>query len=197
MNLGLAVDLEKSDGTRTLLVPNLKQVDTLDFAGFFAAYEELIRKVRTGGITPDDFAGTTGTITNPGMIGTVHSVPRLMPGQGFIVGVGAIGYPAEYEGADPATLAHLGVSKIITLTSTYDHRVIQGARERRVPPRASMRCCSARTGFYDAIFAEPRRPVRAGPLGRPTPARSTTKPPRTRRSCTSTSSSTCTACAVT
>ena len=127
LNLGLAVDVQKSDGSRTLLVPNIKHADELDFAAFFVAYEDLIRKVRTNKLSPDDFAGTTATITNPGMIGTVHSVPRLMPGQGFIIGVGTIGYPAEYEGADPQTVARLGVSKTFTLTSTYDHRIIGGA----------------------------------------------------------------------
>ncbi|HEX7521647.1 MAG TPA: 2-oxo acid dehydrogenase subunit E2, partial [Acidimicrobiia bacterium] len=127
VNLGLAVDVEKSDGSRSLMVPNIKHADELDFAAFFAAYEELIRKVRSGQIEVDDFAGTTASITNPGMIGTVSSVPRLMPGQGFIVGVGAIGFPAEYEGADAHVLAQLGVSRVVTLTSTYDHRVIQGA----------------------------------------------------------------------
>ncbi|MGH2660534.1 MAG: multifunctional oxoglutarate decarboxylase/oxoglutarate dehydrogenase thiamine pyrophosphate-binding subunit/dihydrolipoyllysine-residue succinyltransferase subunit, partial [Actinomycetota bacterium] len=127
VNLGLAVDVKRRDGSRTLLVPNTRAADTLNFAGFLAAYEELIRKVRKNELTPDDFAGTTVTITNPGMIGTMQSVPRLMAGQAAIVGVGAIGYPSEYEGADPETLAELGVSKVVTLTNTYDHRVIQGA----------------------------------------------------------------------
>ncbi len=131
VNLGLAVDLERKDGSRTLLVPNIKQADTLGFDEFHTAYEELIAKVRSGKLSPDDFAGTTGSITNPGMIGTMHSVPRLMPGQGFIIGVGAIGFPAEYEGADEHTIAKIGVSKTITLTSTYDHRVIQGAESGR------------------------------------------------------------------
>src|SRR5205809_7462951 len=131
VNLGLAVDVEKRDGSRTLLVPNVKRADTLDFKAFHAAYEEAIGKVRSGQLSPDDFAGTTGTITNPGTIGTKHSVPRLMAGQGFIVGVGAIGFPAEFEGADQRTIAQLGVSKTITLTSTYDHRVIQGAESGR------------------------------------------------------------------
>ncbi len=161
-NLGLAVDVAKSDGSRTLLVPNLKDVDALDFAGFFAVYEEMIRKVRTGGITPADFAGTTGTITNPGTIGTVHSVPRLMPGQGFILGVGAIGYPAEYEGADTHTIARLGISKIITLTSTYDHRVIQGAESGEFL-RAIHDLMLGAHDFYDRIFhsfAVPYEPAR-------------------------------------
>src|SRR6266511_592804 len=127
VNLGLAVDVQRGDGTRTLLVPNIKQADTLDFAGFFAAYEQLVRNVAAGKLTPDDFAGTTVSITNPGMIGTVQSVPRLMAGQACIVGVGSIAYPSEYAGADPETLAELGVGKVLTLTSTYDHRVIQGA----------------------------------------------------------------------
>jgi multifunctional 2-oxoglutarate metabolism enzyme len=127
VNLGLAVDLAKRDGSRALLVPNVKAADTLDFAGFVAAYEEAIRRVRSGEAGPADFEGTTATLTNPGMIGTVHSVPRLMPGQGVILGVGAITSPPGYEGADPSTLARLGVGKVLTLTSTYDHRIIQGA----------------------------------------------------------------------
>ncbi|MCL4293037.1 MAG: 2-oxo acid dehydrogenase subunit E2, partial [Acidimicrobiia bacterium] len=127
VNLGLAVDVTRPDGSRSLLVPNIKAADTLDFEQFFVAYEDLIRRVRTGKITPDDFAGTTGSITNPGMIGTVHSVPRLMPGQGFIVGVGAITHPAGLRAADPVALARLGVGKTVTLTNTYDHRIIGGA----------------------------------------------------------------------
>ncbi|MDQ1381502.1 MAG: multifunctional 2-oxoglutarate metabolism enzyme, partial [Actinomycetota bacterium] len=124
VNLGLAIDQQKSDGSRTLLVPNIKQADTLDFAAFHAAYEDLVRRARTNQLTLEDFAGTTVSLTNPGTIGTLHSVPRLMPGQGVIVGVGAITYPPEYEGADPQTLAEIGISKTVTLTSTYDHRII-------------------------------------------------------------------------
>src|SRR5213076_1788282 len=101
VGLGLAVDVEKADGSRTLLVPCIKDADTLDFSAFHAAYEELIRKVRNNKVGPDDFAGTTMTLTNPGTIGTVQSVPRLMPGQGVIVGVGALEYGAEFQGADP------------------------------------------------------------------------------------------------
>jgi len=151
MNLGLAVDVKKSDDSRTLLVPNIKAADTLDFAGFFRAYEELIRKVRTNKLSPDDFAGTAGTITNPGMIGTVHSVPRLMPGQGFIIGVGSIGYPAEYEGADPQVLARIGVGKIITLTNTYDHRIIGGAESGEFL-RWIHHLLLGEEGFYDDVF---------------------------------------------
>jgi 2-oxoglutarate dehydrogenase E1 component len=127
VGLGLAVDVEKSDGSRTLLVPSIKEADTLDFRGFHSAYEDLVRKVKSNKIAPEDFAGVTATLTNPGTIGTVQSVPRLMPGQGVIVGAGAIDFPAEYQAADPRALADLGVSKTVTLTSTYDHRIIQGA----------------------------------------------------------------------
>ena len=127
LNLGLAVDQEKSDGSRSLLVPCIKAADTLDFAGFLDAYEEIIRKVRSNKLTPDDFAGVTVSLTNPGTIGTVQSVPRLMPGQGVIFGVGSLDYPAAYQGADPATIAGLGLSKVMTISSTYDHRIIQGA----------------------------------------------------------------------
>ncbi|MDW3219190.1 MAG: multifunctional oxoglutarate decarboxylase/oxoglutarate dehydrogenase thiamine pyrophosphate-binding subunit/dihydrolipoyllysine-residue succinyltransferase subunit [Acidimicrobiales bacterium] len=127
VGLGIAVDLEKSDGSRTLMVPCIKDADTLDFREFIDRYEALIRKVRDGKLSPDDFVGTTVSLTNPGTIGTLQSVPRLMAGQGLIVGVGSISFPTEFEAADPAKLADLGVSKVITVTSTYDHRIIQGA----------------------------------------------------------------------
>jgi 2-oxoglutarate dehydrogenase E1 component len=127
VGLGLAVDVEKSGGSRTLLVPVIRDADTLDFRGFWGAYEDLIRKVRSNKLSPDDFAGATVTLTNPGTIGTVQSVPRLMAGQGVIVGVGRLDYPAAFQGADPEALANLGVSKVMTITSTYDHRIIQGA----------------------------------------------------------------------
>ncbi len=162
VSLGLAVDVKRSDGSRTLLVPNIKAADTLDFAGFFAAYEELIRKVNTGKLGPDDFAGTTVSITNPGMIGTVQSVPRLMAGQACIVGVGSIAYPAEYAGADPETLAELGVGKVVTLTSTYDHRVIQGAESGEFLATIH-RLLTGQESFYENLFASigvPYVPVR-------------------------------------
>ncbi len=162
VNLGLAIDQQKKDGSRTLLVPNLKSADTLNFAQLHAAYEDLLRRVRTNKITPDDFAGTTVSLTNPGMIGTVHSVPRLMPGQGVIVGVGSIDYPPEFQGADPSVIARVGVSKVVTITSTYDHRVIQGAESGEFL-RAIHRNLLGEDGFYDDIFhslAVPYEPAR-------------------------------------
>ncbi|MEY2423706.1 MAG: multifunctional 2-oxoglutarate metabolism enzyme [Acidimicrobiaceae bacterium] len=151
IGLGIAVDLEKSDGSRTLLVPVIRDADTLDFRAFWGAYEDLIRKVRSNKISPDDFAGATISLTNPGTIGTVQSVPRLMPGQGAIVGVGALDYPAAYQGADPAALAELGVSKVLVLTSTYDHRVIQGAESGLFLKRVHELLLGA-DGFYDNVF---------------------------------------------
>ncbi len=127
VNMALAVDVEKKDGSRTLLTPIIRDADTLDFAGFLASYDELIRKVKSNKLTVDDFVGANVSLTNPGTIGTVQSVPRLMPGQGLIVGVGSIDFPAEFEGADRASLADMGLSKTVTITSTYDHRIIQGA----------------------------------------------------------------------
>jgi 2-oxoglutarate dehydrogenase E1 component len=163
IHLGLAVDHERKDGTRTLLVPNIKSADTMSFAEFFLAYDNAIAKVREKRISPDDFAGTTATLTNPGMIGTGHSIPRLMAGQGLIVATGAIDYPAEYQSADPRTLASLGIGKIMTVTSTYDHRVIQGA-ESGMFLRTLDRLLSGDQGFYDEIFASlsiPYEPVAA------------------------------------
>jgi 2-oxoglutarate dehydrogenase E1 component len=128
VGLGLAVDHERSDGTRTLLVPCMRQAEQMGFREFAEAYDELVRRTRANRLTADDFAGTTVTLTNPGMLGTRWSVPRLMEGQGLIVGVGAIDYPAAFAGADPHTLAGWGVSKVVVLSSTYDHRIIQGAQ---------------------------------------------------------------------
>jgi 2-oxoglutarate dehydrogenase E1 component len=162
VNLGLAIDQQKSDGSRTLIVPNVKAADALDFASFHTAYEALIRAARNNKLSPDDFAGTTVSITNPGMIGTMHSVPRLMPGQGVIVGVGSISYPPEYEGADPQTLAEMGVSKIVTLTSTYDHRIIQGAESGEFLA-AIHDLLLGGNNFYDDLFASfsmPYEPAR-------------------------------------
>ena len=127
VNLGIAVDMENADGSRTLMVPVIKGADRLDFREFVGAYEDLIRRVRSKKITADDLSGATVSLTNPGTLGTVQSVPRLMKGQGVIVGVGRIDFPAAFEGADPEALADLGISKVVTVTSTYDHRIIQGA----------------------------------------------------------------------
>ena len=151
VGLGIAVDLEKADGSRSLLVPCIRNADTLDFGGFLAAYEDLIRKVRSNKLAPDDFAGVTVSLTNPGTIGTVQSVPRLMPGQGLIVGVGSLDYPTEFQGADPAMMADLGMSKIMTISSTYDHRIIQGAESGLFLKRVH-ELLMGQDGFYEQIF---------------------------------------------
>ena len=151
VNLGLAVDVDKGNGQRTLVVPVLKGADTLDFMGFVLAYEELIRKVRTNKLTVDDFQGANVSITNPGTIGTNQSVPRLMVGQGVIVGVGSIDYPAEFQGSDERALVQLGVSKVVTITSTYDHRIIQGA-ESGLFLKYVNELLLGEHGFYGEIF---------------------------------------------
>jgi len=165
VGLGIAVDVEKKDGSRTLLVPCIKDADTLDFKSFWSAYEELIRKVRNNKLSPDDFSGTTISLTNPGTIGTVQSVPRLMPGQAVIVGVGSLDYPAEYQGADKRVIADLGLSKVLTLTSTYDHRVIQGAESGLFLQRIHDLLLGA-DDFYEDLFGAmgvPYEPVQWRP----------------------------------
>ena len=127
VNLGIAVDIERKDGSRSLMVPAIKGADGLDFAAFHSYYEDLITKTRESKLTADDFQGTNISLTNPGGIGTVASVPRLLKGQSAIIAAGAIAYPPEWAHAAPDRLRQLGVSKTMTLTSTYDHRVIQGA----------------------------------------------------------------------
>jgi multifunctional 2-oxoglutarate metabolism enzyme len=151
LNLGLAVDTKRPDGSRILLVPNIKAADTLDFGAFVSAYEQLISKVRSNKLTVEDFADTHVTITNPGTVGTVMSVPRLLAGQAAIIGVGAIDYPAEYRGADPATLAEMAVGKTVTLTSTYDHRVIQGAESGEFLAKLQA-LLLGEDDFYDEVF---------------------------------------------
>jgi multifunctional 2-oxoglutarate metabolism enzyme len=161
VNLGLAVDVERS-GARVLIVPNIKAADRLDFAGFFSAYEDVIRKVRSNDLSPDDFAGTNVTLTNPGTVGTTQSVPRLLPDQGVIVGTGSIAYPPEFEAADPKLIARLGVSKLLTVTSTYDHRVIQGAESGQFLGVVHELLLGG-DRFYDEVFASlkiPYEPVR-------------------------------------
>jgi len=128
VNLGLAIDSSRPDGTRQLMVPVIHQADALDFAQFVAAYEDLVRRTHSRSLTMGDMTGATVSLTNPGTVGTTHSVPRLMKGQGLILGVGAIDYAPGFQGASPARLSELGISKVMTLTSTYDHRVIQGAQ---------------------------------------------------------------------
>jgi 2-oxoglutarate dehydrogenase E1 component len=157
VNFGLAIDIQKPDGSRSLLVPSIKGAEAMDFAQFWAAYEDIVRRARSNKLTADDFAGTTITLTNPGTIGTVHSVPRLMSGQGTIIGVGAMEYPAEYQGAAPETLARLAVSKIMTLTSTYDHRIIQGAQSGDFLRRVHGLLLGD-DGFYDEVFHALRIP---------------------------------------
>jgi 2-oxoglutarate dehydrogenase E1 component len=157
INLGIAIDLAKPDGTRQLLVPSIKGCEALDFGQFWVAYEEIVKKARAGALTVEDYAGTTVSLTNPGTIGTVHSVPRLVQGQGLIVGVGAMDYPAEFQGASEETLARMAISKVITLTSTYDHRVIQGAQSGDFLRRIHEILLGAEN-FYEEIFAALRIP---------------------------------------
>jgi 2-oxoglutarate dehydrogenase E1 component len=162
VGLGLAVDVQRPDGSRNLLVPVIRDADTMDFREFLLAYEDLVRKVHNANFGADDFAGATVSLTNPGTIGTVQSVPRLMAGQGAIFGVGALGWPAGFEAADPRVLAEIGVGKVMTLTSTYDHRIIQGA-ESGLFLKYVAECLTGGHQFYDEIFASlgvPYEPAR-------------------------------------
>ena len=157
INIGIAIDLAKSDGTRQLLVPSIKGCEAMDFAQFLETYESLIKKARAGSLTVEDFASTTVSLTNPGTIGTVHSVPRLMEGQGLILGVGSMEYPAEFQGTNEETLSRMAVSKVVTLTSTYDHRIIQGAQSGDFLRRIHELLLGA-DNFYDEIFTALRIP---------------------------------------
>jgi multifunctional 2-oxoglutarate metabolism enzyme len=160
-NLGLAIDLQGKDGKRQLVVAAIKRCETMAFGQFIAAYEDIVRRARDGKLTAEDFAGVTISLTNPGTIGTVHSVPRLMSGQGAIIGAGAMEYPAEFQGASEERIAEMGLGKLITLTSTYDHRIIQGAESGDFLRTIHQLLLS--DDFFDEIFRElgiPYEPVR-------------------------------------
>lgn len=157
INLGLAIDLPKPDGTRQLLVPSIKAAESMSFAHFWTAYEEIVKKARNNKLEVSDFQGTTISLTNPGTIGTNHSVPRLMKGQGAIIGVGSMDFPPAFQGASEETLTRNAVSKVMTLTSTYDHRVIQGAQSGEFLKRVHA-LLLGEEGFYDEIFRSLRIP---------------------------------------
>jgi len=163
VNLGIAVDVEsKRSSGRLLLVPNIKNAHRLNFREFLQAYDDLIARARAGKLAPEDFEGTTISLTNPGTVGTVASVPRLMPGQGAIIATGVIDYPAAYKGTAEQLRARLGISKVMTITCTYDHRVIQGAESGMFLGRIE-ELLSGADGFYDEIFSDlklPYQPVR-------------------------------------
>ena len=160
-NLGLAIDLPGKDGNRSLVVAAIKRCETMRFGQFIAAYEDIVRRARDGKLTAEDFSGVTISLTNPGTLGTVHSVPRLMAGQGAIIGAGAMEYPAEFQGASEERIAELGIGKLITLTSTYDHRIIQGAESGDF--LRTIHQLLLDDEFFDEIFRElgiPYEPVR-------------------------------------
>ncbi len=153
VNLGIAVDVTRKDGSHSLMVPAIKGAQDLDFAGFHSRYEDLIAKTRENKLTADDFQGTNISLTNPGGIGTVASVPRLLAGQSAIIATGSIAYPPEWSHASPERIKQLGVSKIMTLTSTYDHRVIQGAESGEFLRRVEQ-LLQGEDSFYEAVAAD-------------------------------------------
>lgn len=159
VNLGLAIDLEKKDGSRSLIVPNIKGSDKMNFRQFFDSYNDIINRSRSGKIDISDFQGTTITLTNPGTIGTVASQPRLMVGQGAIIATGALDYPAEYQAVTKDIITMLGISKVMNITSTYDHRIIQGA-ESGMFLQKMHKLLIGEDAFYENIFSDLGMPVK-------------------------------------
>lgn len=164
VNLGVAVDLPNKDGSRNLVVPNIKGVDKMNFKEFLYAFADLVNKARTGKLQIDDYQGTSISITNPGTLGTVSSVPRLMQGQGSIIATGAIDYPAEYQNMSKQVLNQLGISKVMTMTCTYDHRIIQGAESGSFLQKVS-NLLSGKSDFYENIFSDLEIPYDPIPYG--------------------------------
>lgn len=152
INIGFAVDITKKDGTRMLLVPNIKNSEKLSFTEFINALDRIFNNSRNNQLDPSDLSGTTVTITNPGMIGTTASIPRLMTGQGLIIATGAIEYPSEFQAVRPEILTKMAISKVITITSTYDHRIIQGAESAEFLAYIH-KLLIGEDRFYEQIFA--------------------------------------------
>ena len=181
VNIGLAIDVAGKDGSRSLKVPNVKHADGMSFAQFVAAYDDIVARARSNKLQIDDFQGTTISLTNPGTIGTVGSIPRLMPGQGAIIATGAIDYPAEFAAASQETKALLGLSKVLTITCTYDHRIIQGAESGAFLAKVQQ-LLLGEDAFYEGIFRDlkiPYMPVRWQSDQQITPGRFGTGPTNT------------------
>ncbi|MBC9733194.1 multifunctional oxoglutarate decarboxylase/oxoglutarate dehydrogenase thiamine pyrophosphate-binding subunit/dihydrolipoyllysine-residue succinyltransferase subunit [Nocardioides marmotae] len=157
INLGLAIDQVKADGSRQLVAPSIKGCESMDFAQFWTAYEDIVRKAKNNKLTMEDYSGTTVSLTNVGGLGTNNSVPRLMKGQAAIIGVGSMDYPPEFQGASQETIARNAISRILTMTSTYDHRVIQGAQSGEFLGQVA-KYLLGQDGFYDEIFRSLRIP---------------------------------------
>ncbi len=153
INFGLAVDVEKKDGSRSLVVPNVKDAGAMSLAQFVAASDDVVSRARAGKLEISDFEGTTLSLTNPGTLGTTASVPRLMPGQGLIVATGAMEYPGEFRAMAPEAISQLAISKVVTFTSTYDHRIIQGAESGAFLGRIEELLLGGRD-FYAKAFAD-------------------------------------------
>ena len=165
VNLGIAVDVAGKDGSRSLMVPNLKNAGEMNFQQFLAAFDDIVARARVAKLLPADFQGTTISLTNPGTVGTLGSVPRLMPGQGAIIATGAIDYPAEYQGVAPDMKALLGLSKVMMMTCTYDHRVIQGAESGMFLAKVQQ-LLLGEDQFYEEIFGAlkvPYQPIKLPP----------------------------------
>ena len=158
INLGIAVDSARKDGTRTLLVPNIKNADKMHFQEFMQSYDSIISRVRKGVLVPEDFQDTTITLTNPGTVGTAYSVPRLMKGQGAVIGTGNIGYPPEYHAWSPRALSSLGLSQVMTISCTYDHRIIQGAESGEYLGRIKD-LLLGEDSFYERIYEDLQLPA--------------------------------------
>ena len=165
INLGIAIDVEGKDGARVLVVTNIKNAGEIDFQQYVSTFDDLVSRARKGKLTAADFQGTTISLTNPGTVGTMGSIPRLLPGQGAIIAVGAMDYPAEYQGVAPEVRASLGISKVMTVGCTYDHRIIQGAESGMFLGKIQ-ELLEGNENFYEEVFAHlkmPHQPVRWAP----------------------------------
>jgi 2-oxoglutarate dehydrogenase E2 component (dihydrolipoamide succinyltransferase) len=123
VNLGFAVELTDGKG---LIVPVVKNAETLNLLGMAKGIADIAARARSKQLLPDDVAGGTFTITNPGGYGTFHGTPVISQPQSAILGTYAIvkrpWVITDQDGTDA-----IAIRSMMNLTLTYDHRLIDGA----------------------------------------------------------------------
>jgi 2-oxoglutarate dehydrogenase E2 component (dihydrolipoamide succinyltransferase) len=123
VNLGFAVELADGKG---LIVPVVKNAETLNLLGMTKAITEIAARARDKKLMPDDVQGGTFTITNPGGYGTFHGTPIISRPQAGILGTYAV-VKRPWVVQDELGQDVIAIRPIMNLTLTYDHRLVDGA----------------------------------------------------------------------
>ncbi len=123
VNLGIAVELADGKG---LIVPVIKNVETMNLLGIAKAIADIAAKARDKKLVPDDVQGGTFTITNPGGYGTFHGTPVISQPQSGILGTYAL-VKRPWVVQDELGKDVIAIRPLMNITLTYDHRLVDGA----------------------------------------------------------------------